>query len=427
MAAKGKGWGMLSSLEGRRLAVLGSMDEFARLVRTAQDRGAYVVVCDGYPEGPAKRIADASYDIDVRDTRAVAEMCRVERVDGVVSSFSDVLAENLVEICEELGFPVYLDSEHMRYLRDKRSMKKMFDELGISYPRSVEVYRESVVADLADLRFPVVAKPVSAYGSHGVRVFESAEEVERRFDEVAAFSDGDCLLCEEYDDGYEFNMMSWIVDGEPVVLEIADREKTKDGEGSIPRVTRIVYPSRFTVETLDEARAIVAKVARYVGMRNGPLCMQFFWSPLRSIRVCECAGRIFGYEHELLEIAGGPTIEDILLDYVYDRDNIACRLAGHSPFLPYRAAGLYFHGKPGIVACIEGIPFEDDPLVVETLSYYALDDTIGADGKPYAMRIFLRADDYARLDEATDTLFGSVRMIDASGRDLLLPNEMVGY
>ena len=102
MEAKGKGWKMLSSLEGRRLAVLGSMDEFVRLVRTAQDRGAYVIVCDGYPEGPAKRIADASYDIDVRDTRAVAEMCRAERVDGVVSSFSDVLAENLIEICEEL-------------------------------------------------------------------------------------------------------------------------------------------------------------------------------------------------------------------------------------------------------------------------------------------------------------------------------------
>ena len=65
--------------------------------------------------------------------------------------------------------------------------------------------------------------------------------------------------------------------------------------------------------------------------------------------------------------------------------------------------------------------------MVETLSYYAPGDAIGADGKPYAMRIFLRADDYARLDEATDAFFGSVRMVDTSGRDLLLPNEMVGY
>ena len=45
--------GVPMSSASHRLVVLGSMDEFVQLVRMAQDRGIYVIVCDGYEEGPA--------------------------------------------------------------------------------------------------------------------------------------------------------------------------------------------------------------------------------------------------------------------------------------------------------------------------------------------------------------------------------------
>ena len=58
-----------------RLVILGSMDEFIELVKVAQRRGIYVIVCDGYENGPAKKVADKSYTIDVRNTDAIAQMC----------------------------------------------------------------------------------------------------------------------------------------------------------------------------------------------------------------------------------------------------------------------------------------------------------------------------------------------------------------
>lgn len=57
-----------------RLVVIGSLMENVRLVKKAKERGYYTIVCDGYENGPAKKIADQYYDINVRDVDAIAQM-----------------------------------------------------------------------------------------------------------------------------------------------------------------------------------------------------------------------------------------------------------------------------------------------------------------------------------------------------------------
>ncbi len=403
------------------------MDEFVPLVRKAKERGWHTIVCDGYSRTPAKAIADEAYDIDPRDTEAVARLCGELGADGIVSSFSDLLAECCASIAHRAGLDCPLPPDRLAYLRDKSLMKGMFDELGIPYPRTVRVRKGHVAEDLGDIGFPCVTKPADGWGSHGVRVLNDAREVEAAYDEVAGYSDAPYIFVEEYDEGFEFNLMSWVADGRPVVLEVADREKSSGNEAELPWVSRIVYPSSRTDEVLPEATEMLRKVARYVGLRNGPLCMQFFWGPGRGIRVCECAGRIFGYEHELLEhaSAGSICVEDLLLDNVYDPAAAAARLEGHDPHLTDVAAGLYFHGKEGRVAGVHGLPEDSDPLVRETTVYYRPGELIShqVGDKPYAVRVYLCSSDREAIDRRTDELFRRVGMTDADGEELLLGNR----
>lgn len=412
------------------LLILGSAPEFCELVRRARARGIRTVVADGYPDGPARELADASHVVDVRDTASVADLVRAEGVDACVSSFSDVLAEALSNVAAATGLPAPLPPERLRYLRDKTLMGRMFDELGIPHPATVEVRRDSIAADVAQIGFPLVTKPADGWGSHGVYLLDTVGELEERYDDVARYSTADHILCERYDDGHEFNLMSWVVDGEPVVLEVADREKSREVAHVVPHVSRIVYPSRLTDVVLDGARDILRRVARYVGLDCGPLCMQFFWSPARGIQVCECAGRIFGYEHELLELAGDIAVEDLLLDWAYDRDALRERLAGHDPHLPRVAAGLYFHGHEGVVARVEGVPDAGhDPMVAESLAYYEPGERIGhaVGDKPYAVRVYLVGDCYEAVDARTAELFEHVRVEDAQGANLLYHDELGAY
>lgn len=406
-----------------RLVILGSMDEFVDLVERARARGIYTIVCDGYEDGPAKLHADKSYLEDVRHTDEIAAICRAEEADGIIASFSDLLAECMIDIADAAGLPAYLKPEQEKYLREKPLMKQMFAELDIPTPRYEKIRLDTLEQDFAGMAFPCVVKPVNGYGSHGVFVANSLDEVRNRFADTAAQSSFDYLMAEEYNDGREFNIMTWIVDGEAHVISIADREKVPFEIGEIPQVVRCAYPSPLTQELQDEAAAIATKIARYVGLENGPLCMQAFHREGEGLALCEAAGRIFGYEHELVALASGLSIEELLLDLVYEPEAAKAKVRAHTALLPRHAAGLYFHGHDGAVADISAMDaLSELPQVVEYLPFYQPGDVIShaTGAKPYVTRYYITGTDRHEVDAVTDKIFAEASVRDPNGRELLL-------
>lgn len=415
------------------LLILGSMDEFVTLVNDAKARGYKTIVVDGYLDGPAKRFADLSFDVAVDDTPALKRICEEQGVDGMITAFSDVLFENMVKLSVASSIPCYGNFAGMQWLRSKTKMKQMFKMLDIPYPKSTLL---NSLDDLpgVTLRFPCVMKPRDGYGSRGIFVVESEEEVRDRFDETLGFClNEEGVLLEEYCSGYEFNMITWISDGWAHAVSIADREKSHEVAGDIPHVSRLVYPSRFSSDVVGEALAIVQKVALFTGIQNGPLCMQFFWSPDEGIKVCETAGRVFGYEHELVEMGCGLRIEDLLLDTVYEKEALRDDLRSHSlEDFSGACAGLYFHGKERRIGSYENamrlLDAQDD-AVEDALWYYQPGDEVshGRGAKPYLLRLYLHAEDLPSLDDLTRRLFAELHVEDDSGDEILYHNEVPDY
>ena len=241
----------------KRLLILGSLDEFTALVQMARARGYYTIVCDGYPQGPAKQAANQSYDVEVRDISAIVRICQSEQVDHIITSFSDLLLECMVQIAHGAGLPCYLLPEQLPYYRDKYVMKQTLRRLGIGTPRFACLEKDFPDEALADFQFPVVTKPLDKYGSRGLFVIHSLGELREVFDEVCASSEEKRILVEEYHTGYEFNMMTWVHRGEVHVISIADREKTPIPTRDIPVSSRNVYPSCLLPQVLPEASQIL--------------------------------------------------------------------------------------------------------------------------------------------------------------------------
>ena len=413
-----------------KLVILGSMDEFIALVKQAKARGIYTIVCDGYPDGPAKAFADKSYDIDIRDVDGVAAMCKSEGADGIVTSFSDIMFEHLVKIADRAGLPCYLKPDKLPFLREKSEMKKMFQAVGVHSPKSIRLKEGFSEDELKGLRFPLVIKPINGYGSRGIYVVNSVADIRARFDAVRKYSTERDILAEEYNDGYEFNMMNWVANGTVYVLSIADLEKVRPRPGEFPHLVRVTYPSRLIHEVYDAARDVVQRVADYVGMKEGPLSMQFFWSKERGIEVCEITGRLFGYEHELVTYGSGFSVENLLLDYVYDKKQMEQSLQRHSAFFQQITAGLYFHGKEGTVRDQSAVrALCDRPSVAESTIFYQEGDTVSHEvgAKPYFVRMYLLADSYQQLDEESAYIFERMVSPDENGDNLILINEVPEY
>ncbi len=417
-----------------RLMILGSMEEFTALVQLAHKKGIYTIVCDGYKNGPAKKLADKAIHLDVRATQEIATLCQQEKVDGIIASFSDLLAECLVDIASRTKLKCYCTPKKMAYLRNKTKMKEMFDQLNIPTPPSIELAPDFLAGTLDTIGFPCVIKPLNGYGSRGVLVAQNEAEVREHFTETCSYSSFGSVLAEPYNAGYEFNMMSWILNGQAHVLSIADREKSQEIEGAVPHVSRIVYPSRMMREVYEPARQIIQKVANFTEIETGPLSMQFFYSPEKGLQVCEVAGRFFGYEHELLHYAGGLCIEELLLDYVYDEKAMCRRVEEHDPWLKGRSAGLYFHGYEGEIEDVSAMRQAfamkiEGAEVTESMLYYndgdAVSHKVGA--KPYVARCYITGRNYYTLDKLTGQLYKAASVKGRAEREMLYRNQLPTY
>ena len=125
---------------------------------------------------------------------------------------------------------------------------------------------------------------------------------------------------------------------------------------------------------------------------------------------------------------GRLTVEDLLIDTVYEPSLLKKRLRGHDPHLDRVSCGLFFHGREGRVAFIRNAPDPaDTPGVADTLVYYSVGDEICRGAQPYVMRTYLVSDSREELDALSDAITGAFDVRDGESRSLLLHNERMSY
>ena len=422
-----------------RLLILGTLGEFEQLVQKAREKGYYTIVCDGYPDGPARKFADEAFQIPVTDTERIACLCREKEIDGIITSFSDLLLECMVKIADRAGIPCYLKPEQLPWYRDKSATRALLTELGLPTPgfRKIPIAyfkdrskRTQLKELLEGLRYPVVSKPLDKYGSRGIYISEDLEELINGAEKTAGFSDMPEILVEEYNDGYEFNMMTWVRHGKVHVIGVADREKTFVAKGEIPISTRNVYPSRLLSKVEKPATELLQAYADRTGQKDGALSMQFFWKPGEGIQVCEIAARFFGYEHELTDMVYGFNIEELLLAGVYQKEKISEMFAGHDVFHPlHHGAVVYFHGKLRKIADqTKAYELAGNEAVAKPWIFYKTGEAVVEYGpNPYLALYYIGAESREKLDEITGYFFDEMSMTDPDGQEITYRNQIPDY
>ena len=212
-------------------------------------------------------------------------------------------------------------------------MKQLLDRLGIPTPRHVCLSRGFSDQQLEGLRFPVVTKPVDMYGSRGLYVLNSPQEVRRYFGKASSFSRQKKILVEEYNDGYEFNLMAWVLEGKSLHSRHCRPGKNLHRRQGHPHQ----HPQHLSLP--DDQPGFRARPKRYWNLTSAPPARKMARSPCSSSglprpgtgRSARSRGRFLGYEHELIEYSSGLSIEKLLLDYLFD-ENAFKRNAG-TPFL----------------------------------------------------------------------------------------------
>lgn len=89
----------------KRLLILGSVEDFTVLTKEAVKRGIYTVVVDSSPNGEAKQYANKSYDVSIDDEDGINSIIKYEKIDHILTSYSDNLFEYMVKYSDKNNLP----------------------------------------------------------------------------------------------------------------------------------------------------------------------------------------------------------------------------------------------------------------------------------------------------------------------------------
>lgn len=374
------------NVKGKKLLILGSTRLIATIVKKAKEMGVYTVVTDNRPlaSAPAKQIADAYYNIDFSDTDAILEMIRKEKIDGVLTGFTDSYMPFYLKICQKAGLPCYGDERQIAIATDKAVFKKACTDAGVPViPGATAISQEEAFAFAAANGYPLMLKPVDNSGSRGVIKCEREEDLSEAFAYAMSFSSIGMVIVEKFLNCDNVAVSYFAADGEIRLSTTDDRWMYHSAESGSSVSSYSEYPSRYTDRYVTEVNDAVIRMLKENGFRNGMVSLQAFVDE-RSFYFCEMCFRPSGGQHYLLtDDQNGIDQLALLIEFAVIGSCAADWNAdAETPYFDEYCAMLRIIGKPDEkIAVLDGFDtIAELPRVLYAHAALSIGATIGKDG-----------------------------------------------
>ena len=416
----------MEDLKGKRLLILGGKGVMADMVERARALGVYTVVTDNrpYEVSPAKQIADAWYNISFSDIDAMVDLIRRERIDGVLTGFTDSYLDYYERVCAAAGLPCYGGKKQFTIATDKSAFKKACVASGVPVIPGREV-RTLAEAEQEAARhgYPVILKPADNSGSRGVIKCMGPEELAEAFTFAMSYSTIGVVILEKFMDCENIAVSYFAADGEIRLTTTCERRLhiSRETGSSITSFTE--YPSRYTDRYLREVNDAVLDMLHRNGFDNGMIAFQAFVDE-KSFYFCEMCFRPSGGHHYILiEDQNGVDEMALLIRFALCG---SCRQAWQpereTPRFPTDCAMVKLIGTPGAkVARITGVEaVRSRPDVISVIPRVEVGDTVGADGTTAQVlaTIWYRCGEGKDPRGIAEEIAGQLRVEDEAGTPL---------
>ena len=265
----------LNTLKEKKLLILGGSAYMIDPVRKAKQMGIYTVVTDlhGIDKCPAKLIADEYWDISLMDYETLVPKIKDEKIDGILTGFTDAFLLAYQHLCELTGLPCYATKEQFELSIDKGEFKRLCRNNGVGIVPEYDV--SSFDPNVISKSNPIIIKPVDNSGSNGIFICDEPKDFDRLKSESLSYSRSGKVLVEKYmrcdDVSFEYK----IQDGEITLSSICDRFiHNTEGVGSV--TSGLIYPSKYLARYRAEQDLKVVDMFRSIGLKNGVLFLQAF-------------------------------------------------------------------------------------------------------------------------------------------------------
>ena len=248
----------------------GAIPQIAML-KDLKSRGIHTILADMNPKAIAVPFADEFFPVSAMDVDALVKLAKEQNADFIVTCCADQVVLSVAEASERLGLPCYIDYATAKKVSNKQSMKEIMDKYDV--PTAHYVVMETFDRKkIADLKYPIIVKPVDAYSSRGVKKCFTEEEVMEAFDKAVRISKTNSAIVEEFNEGFEISVDGWVENGIAHLMSISVSDKIKAEDSFVIFRTKNPAPVSKAVE--DKVAEICQKLADGIGLPNTPLHIQ---------------------------------------------------------------------------------------------------------------------------------------------------------
>lgn len=254
----------------KKVLVLGIGPSQVDLIHAAKEMGFEVYACAANSNGPGIKLVDKFKEIDIKNISAVKQYAADNKVDFIYTMALEAAIEPITKISEELNLPSYVSLSTLDKLNDKSIWRTTLGNID----GNVLAFSGNQIDDFQFWEvYPAILKPVDGSGQRGVYKVNNFSEVAKVFDSSIQNSKKHEVIIEEYVDGPEISVNSFMINGELKFALISDRISYKEYPGGIIKEHHL--PSRI-IDDVTEKKIynLVNKVNDVMGLKNGHIYFQ---------------------------------------------------------------------------------------------------------------------------------------------------------
>ena len=318
-----------------KIAVIGANEPSLAFYRQAKALG-YQIIGIAWAEGAVcKKYCDRFYPISFAEKDQVMEICRKEKVDGIISFSLESALPTVVYVANKLGL-VSNSEESLLLTQSKFAQRQALEKANIPVPKYYLVENE---ADLSKVRcrFPVIVKPVDSGGSQGICKVESPDKLIDAYNYAISFSRTSKTIIEEFVDGREFSVEYISHQGQHYFLQITDKVTS-----GAPRFVEMQHhqPANISNEIHTAIRNMVEAALTALKITNSPSHTEIKLNSKGQLYIIETGARMGGdyITSDLVRLSTG-------YDFVEGAIKLAIGKFEVPTFAKPMHSGVYFYSK----------------------------------------------------------------------------------
>lgn len=205
-----------------KIAILGASKPHLKLYTKAKEMGLETY-CLAWADGAfCKDYADHYYDVSIIDKEKVTDICRKEKINGIVSNALEPAVPTAAYVSKQLHLNGLTYEAALR-ARNKLLMRQAIEDANACLQPRFSLFKQD---DVQSIHFPVIIKPTDGSGSNGVTKVNIPEQFQAAIKRASSAS-GNCeILIEEYIEGQEISVEAISFHGKHYILTITDKETT---------------------------------------------------------------------------------------------------------------------------------------------------------------------------------------------------------